>query len=63
MTTRPPIAFEQGRTDVVTTVVIPIDGVTRRAVRRGLDVQLWDPAAQTARPNRLIRNLSGHIVW
>jgi hypothetical protein len=62
MTTRPPIAFEQGRTDVVTAVVIPIDGVTRRAVRSGLDVQLWDPAAHTARPNRLIRNRNGHIV-
>ena len=61
MTVRP-CAFEQGRTDVVTAVVIPIDGVTRLPVRNGLDAQLWDPVRQTARPNRLIRNLSGHIV-
>jgi hypothetical protein len=61
MTVRP-MAFEQGRTDVVTAVVIPIDGVTRLPVHSGLDAQLWDPVRQAARPNRLIRNLSGYIV-
>jgi len=62
MTTRPPIAFEPGRTDVVTAVVIPMDGVTRLPVRSGVDAQLWDPIRQKARPNRLVRNLSGYIV-
>ncbi|WP_222271517.1 hypothetical protein [Modestobacter marinus] len=62
MTTRPPIAFEQGRTDVVTAVLIPVDGVTRRPVRGGLDAQLWDPVRQAARPRRLVHNLSGHVV-
>ena len=61
MTVRP-IAFGKGRTDVVTAVVIPIDGVTRLPVHSGLIAQLWDPARQVARPKRLIRNLSGHIV-
>ena len=62
MTTRPPIAFEQARIDVVTAVVIPMDGVTRLRVRGGVNAQLWDPVREEARPNRLVRNLSGHIV-
>ncbi len=57
-----PIAFEQARTDVVTAVLIPVDGVTRRPVRSGLDAQLWDPLRQIPRPNRLVRNLSGYVV-
>lgn len=60
--TRPPIAFEPTLTDVVTAVLIPVDGVTRRPVRSGLDAQLWDPQRQLARPRRLVRNLSGHVV-
>ena len=59
---RPPIAFEPTRTDVVTAVLIPVDGVTRRPVRSGLDALLWDPLRQVARPRRLVRNLSGHVV-
>ena len=63
MTTRPTIAFQdRGPTDVVTAVVIPMDGVSRLLVRRGVTVELWDPSRQTPRPNRLIRNLSGHLV-
>jgi hypothetical protein len=62
MTTRPPIAFEQARIDVVTAVVIPMDGATRLLVRGGVNAQLWDPVRDEARPNRLVRNLSGHIV-
>lgn len=60
--TRPQIVFELTRTDVVTAVLIPVDGVTRRPVRGGLDAQLWDPVRQAARPRRLVRNLSGHVV-
>jgi hypothetical protein len=63
VTARPPIAFDApGRTDVVTAVLIPVDGVTRRPVRTGVDALLWDPVRQAARPNRLLRNLSGHVV-
>jgi hypothetical protein len=60
--TRPPAGFEQGRRDVVTAVLIPIDGLTRLPVRSGVRVQLWDPIGQAALPNRLVRNLSGHVV-
>lgn len=62
MSTRPPITLDSARTDVVTAVLIPVDGVTRRPVRGGLDARLWDPVRQAPRPNRLIRNLSGHVV-
>jgi hypothetical protein len=62
MTTKRPIAFQQGRTDVVTAVLVPIDGVTRLPVRSGVDAQLWDPVGQAALPNRLVRNLSGQLV-
>jgi hypothetical protein len=57
----PLIVFEQARSDIVTAVVIPIDGITRRTVP-GVDVELWDPDHQVARPFRLVRNLSGHAV-
>ncbi|MEU8816738.1 hypothetical protein [Actinoplanes sp. NPDC048796] len=59
---RPPIAFEPDRTDAVSAVLIPMDGITRRIVRSGVDAQLWDREWDRARPNRLIRNLSGHLV-
>jgi len=58
---RPSIVFEQPRTDVVTAVVIPTDGITRRTART-VDVELWDPDQQVALPFRLVRNLSGHAV-
>lgn len=61
MTSRP-VRYEQGRTDVVTAVVVPMDGATRLPVRHGVDVQLWDPAGQRARASRLVRNLSGQAV-
>ena len=60
--TEPSITFEEGRSDVVTAVVIPIDGVTRLPVRSGVHAVLWDPVRQTALPNRLVRNLSGQLV-
>ncbi|GAA2756212.1 hypothetical protein [Actinopolymorpha rutila] len=60
--TRRRIAFEQVRTDVVAAVLIVVDGVTRRPVRSRLGVLLWDPVRGAARPGRLIRNLSGHVV-
>ncbi|OJF14207.1 hypothetical protein [Couchioplanes caeruleus] len=60
--TRPPIAFEPDLTDVVTAVVIPMDGITRRVVAMGVAVELWDPQRGTALPRRLVRNLSGHHV-
>jgi hypothetical protein len=63
VTARRAIAFQDhGPTDVVTAVVIPMDGVSRLPVRRGVTVELWDPASQAPRPGRLIRNLSGHLV-
>jgi hypothetical protein len=58
---RPSIVFEQPRTDVVTAVVIPTDGITRRPAR-SVDVELWDLDRQVALPFRLVRNLSGHAV-
>lgn len=60
--TRPPIIFEPDFTDVVTAVIIPMDGFTRRVVTSGVDVELWDPQRDTALPQRLVRNLSGHHV-
>jgi hypothetical protein len=57
-----PIIFEAGRTDVVTAVVIPVDGVTRLPVRSGVDVQLWDPVDDYPLPVRIVRNLSGRLV-
>lgn len=57
-----PVSFEQGRTDVVTAVVVPMDGATRLPVRSGIDVQLWDQAGHRAVPTRLIKNLSGQAV-
>lgn len=60
--TRPPVVLEEGRGDVVSAVLVPIDGVTRRPVRSGVQAQLWDPVRRAARHNRLIRNLSGHLV-
>jgi hypothetical protein len=60
--TRPPIAFEPDFVDVVTAVVIPMDGITRRVVATGVEVELWDPARDAAVPSRLVRNLSGHHV-
>jgi hypothetical protein len=63
VTLRRPIVLEDRRpTDVVTAVIIPMDGVSRMPVRNGVAVQLWDPDRGIARPNRLIRNLSGHLV-
>jgi hypothetical protein len=62
MTWPPPIAFEPDLTDVVTAVLIPIDGATRRPVRSGISAQLWDPVGKASRPNRIVRNLSGHLV-
>jgi hypothetical protein len=59
---RPHITFEQGRTDTVTAVVVPMDGSTRIPVSAGVHVQLWDRARQAASPHRLVRNLSGHLV-
>ena len=56
------IAFEEGRTDVVTAVVTLMDGATRRPVRGAVDVQLWDVAAGKARPVAVVRNLSGQAV-
>ena len=53
------VGAEPGRSDVVTAVVVPTDGVSRRPVRSGLDVQLWDPVTERVRPARLVRNLSG----
>jgi hypothetical protein len=52
------IGSEQGRTDVV----IPMDGVTRVPVRTGLQVQLWDPTTDQARPGRVVLNLSGQAA-
>lgn len=60
--TRLPIAFEPDLTDVVTAVVIPMDGFTRRVVTGGVEVELWDPQRGTVVPVRLVRNLSGHHV-
>ncbi|RPF29003.1 hypothetical protein [Georgenia muralis] len=56
------IAFEEGRTDVVTAVVTLMDGATRRPVRGDVDVALWDVAAGQARPVAVVRNLSGQAV-
>jgi hypothetical protein len=62
MRTKRPIAFQQGRTDVVTAVLVPMDGVTRIPVRTGVDAQLWDRVEEIPRSERLIRNLSGQLV-
>ncbi|WP_341358353.1 hypothetical protein V5H98_11195 [Georgenia sp. M64] len=56
------IAFEEGRTDVVTAVVTLMDGATRRPVRGDVDVTLWDVAAGQPRPVAVVRNLSGQAV-
>lgn len=56
------IAFEEGRTDVVTAVVTLMDGATRRPVRGEIDVRLWDAAAGQALPIAVVRNLSGQAV-
>lgn len=60
--TRRVVGAEPGRTDVVTAVVIPIDGFTRLPVRTGVDVRLWDTGRDVARPARIVRNLSGRLV-
>jgi hypothetical protein len=61
--TRPPTTYEPAIVDVVTAVVIPMDGVTRRIVTTGVDVELWDPRRQVPVPKRLIRNRSGaHVL-
>ena len=62
MTWSPPIAFEPVITDTITAVLIPIDGATRVPVRSGISARLWDPVGDKPRPNRLVRNLSGHLV-
>lgn len=53
---------EAGRTDIVTAVIIPMDGATRMPVGSGIDVQLWDPDRQEPRPVGLIRNLKGQLA-
>jgi len=60
--TRPPIAFEPALVDDVTAVLIPMDGITRRTVTAGVDVELWDRVRDVAVTKRLVRNLAGHHV-
>lgn len=62
MNRRPTIALQEGRTDVVTAVVIPMDGMTRLPVRTGVQVQLWNPDSHEPFPSRMVRNLSGYFV-
>ncbi|MGY1701265.1 hypothetical protein [Geodermatophilus sp. SYSU D00766] len=39
-----------------------MDGVSRRPVRSGLDIQLRDPVTGRVRPTRVVRNLSGAVA-
>jgi hypothetical protein len=56
------VAFEPPFTDTVTGALMPVDRFSRLPVRRGVDAQLWDVGRDQARPDRLVRNLSGHLV-
>ena len=50
------------RTDEVTAVLVPADPYTRTVVTSGVSVSLWDQAGDRELPDRLVRNLSGHLV-
>jgi hypothetical protein len=56
------VGAESGRTDLVTAVIIPMDGATRIPIRTGIKVQLWDADRDQASPTQLVRNLSGQWV-
>lgn len=50
------------RTDEVTAALVPADPYSRRVVTSGVSVSLWDGDRDRALPDRLVRNLSGHLV-
>jgi hypothetical protein len=56
------VASQPPLTDTVAAALIPVDRFSRLPVRRGVDAQLWDVGRDQARPDRLVRNLSGHLV-
>ena len=59
-----PIVFQpRPLLDNVTVALAPVDQFTGRPVRRGVKAWLWDAARQLKLPYRVIRNLSGHLVF
>jgi hypothetical protein len=56
------VASQPPLTDTVTAALIPVDRFSRLPVRRGVVAKLWDVGRDQARPDRLVRNLSGHLV-
>jgi hypothetical protein len=56
------VASQPPLTDTVTAALIPVDRFSRLPVRRGVVATLWDVGRDQARPDRLVRNLSGHLV-
>jgi hypothetical protein len=50
------------RIDEVTAVLVPADPYSRTVVSSGVTASLWDRVRDRALPDRLIRNLSGHLV-
>lgn len=62
MSVRLLVAFQPPITDTVTAALMPVDRFSRLPVRRGVDARLWDVERDRARPDRLVLNLSGHLV-
>lgn len=62
MSVRHLVAFQPPFTDTVTAALMPVDRFSQVPVRRGVDARLWDAGRDQARSDRLVRNLSGHLV-
>ena len=56
------IEFEPAITSFVTVALVPVDRFTRREVRAGVSVELWDTDKNRALPYQLIRNRSGYFI-